>query len=88
MRDGSGLENRIATAVAEAMGRKPVFVWIASPQSIWSEMAWRRSCATWSSVSTADDPRVLTTKPYYRSGYVFLTRADGDLDIKSWSDHA
>ena len=31
MKDGSGLENRIATAVAEAMGRKAQFVWLAKP---------------------------------------------------------
>src|SRR4051812_9152741 len=31
MKDGSGLENRIAAAVAEAMGRKPVFVWSSKP---------------------------------------------------------
>ena len=32
------------------------------------------------------DPRVATSKPYYRTGYVFVSRADRDLDIKSWSD--
>ena len=31
MKDGSGLENRIAVAVAEAMGRKPVLVWLSKP---------------------------------------------------------
>ena len=34
----------------------------------------------------AGDPRVATSAPYYRTGYVFITRADRDLDIKSWSD--
>ena len=32
------------------------------------------------------DPRVASSKPYYRTGYVFVTRSDRDLDIKSWSD--
>ena len=30
-RDGSGFENKIATALAEAMGRKPHFVWFSRP---------------------------------------------------------
>ena len=32
------------------------------------------------------DPRVLVTKPYYRAGYVFLTRTSDHRDIHSWSD--
>lgn len=86
MRDGSGLENRIATAVAEAMGRKPVFVWIAKPAIYLVRDGLEKKLCDVVVGLDSDDPRVLTTKPYYRSGYVFITRADGDLDIKSWSD--
>jgi len=86
LRDGSGLENRVAAAVAEAMGRKPVFVWLDKPAIyLVRDGLEKRTCDVVVGLDS-DDPRVLTTKPYYRSGYVFITRADKDLDVKSWSD--
>ncbi|SFM17647.1 methanol oxidation system protein MoxJ [Methylobacterium pseudosasicola] len=86
MRDGSGLENRVAAAVAEAMGKKPVFVWLAKPAIyLVRDGLEKRTCDVVVGLDS-DDPRVLTTKPYYRSGYVFITRADKDLDVTSWSD--
>ncbi|WHQ69225.1 methanol oxidation system protein MoxJ [Methylorubrum extorquens] len=86
MKDGSGLENRIATTVAEAMGRKAQFVWLGKPAIyLVRDGLEKKTCDVVIGLD-ADDPRVLTSKPYYRSSYVFLTRADKDLDIKSWSD--
>ncbi|MBD8906886.1 methanol oxidation system protein MoxJ [Methylorubrum zatmanii] len=86
IKDGSGLENRIATAVAEAMGRKAQFVWLGKPAIyLVRDGLEKKTCDVVVGLDS-DDPRVLTSKPYYRSGYVFLTRADRDLDIKSWSD--
>ena len=86
IKDGSGLENKIAAAVAEAMGRKAQFVW-NSKAAIYlvRDGLEKNLCDVVVGLDT-DDPRVLTTKPYYRSGYVFITRADKDLDIKSWAD--
>ena len=86
MKDGSGLENRVAVAVAEAMGKKPVFVWLPKPAIyLVRDGLEKRTCDVVVGLDS-DDPRVLTTRPYYRSGYVFITRADKDLDVKSWSD--
>ncbi|MGU3538793.1 methanol oxidation system protein MoxJ [Methylobacterium sp. A54F] len=86
LKDGSGLENRIAAAVAEAMGRKAQFVWIAKPAIyLVRDGLEKRLCDVVVGLDS-DDPRVLTTKPYYRSGYVFITRADRDLDVRSWAD--
>ena len=86
MKDGSGLENRIATTVAEAMGRKAQFLWLGKPAIyLVRDGLEKKTCDVVIGLD-ADDPQVLTSKPYYRSGYVFLTRADKDLDIKSWSD--
>lgn len=86
LKDGSGLENRIAVAVAEAMGRKPVFVFSGKP-AVYAvrDGLDKKTCDVVVGLDS-DDQRVLTTKPYYRAGYVFLTKADGDLDVKSWSD--
>lgn len=86
MRDGSGLENKIATVVAEAMGRKPQFVWFGKAAIYIVRDALEKNACDVVVGLDSDDPRVLTTKPYYRSGYVFITRADRDLDIKSWAD--
>ena len=86
LKDGSGLENRIGAAVAEVMGRKPVFVFSGKP-AVYAvrDGLDKKTCDVIVGLDT-DDQRVLTTKPYYRAGYVFLTKADGDLDVKSWSD--
>jgi mxaJ protein len=86
MKDGTGLENRIAVEVAEGMGRKPVFVWLAKPAIyLVRDGLEKRLCDVVVGLDS-DDPRVLTTKPYYRAGYVFLTKADSGLDIASWKD--
>jgi len=86
MKDGSGLENRIATTVAEAMGRKAQFVWLEKPAIYLVRDGLEKKLCDVVVGLDSDDPRVLATKPYYRSGYVFITRADRDLDIKSWTD--
>ncbi|TNC14037.1 methanol oxidation system protein MoxJ [Methylobacterium terricola] len=86
LKDGTGLENRIAGAVAEAMGRKVQFVWSDKPAIyLVRDFLDRRLCDVVAGLDTGD-PRVLTTKPYYRSGYVFVTRVQDGLDLASWSD--
>ncbi len=86
LKDGTGLENRIAGAVAEAMGRKVQFVWSDKPAIyLVRDFLDKKLCDVVVGLDTGD-PRVLTTKPYYRSGYVFVTRAQDGLDLSSWSD--
>ncbi|KQP56345.1 MULTISPECIES: methanol oxidation system protein MoxJ [unclassified Methylobacterium] len=86
LKDGSGLENRIAVAVAQAMGRKAQFVWLDKAAIYLVRDSLDKNLCDVVVGVDSDDQRVLTTKPYYRSGYVFITRADKDLDVKSWSD--
>lgn len=83
-RDGQGFENRIAAAVAEAMGRKPEFVWSKQPAIYLVRDYLDKGLCDVVTGLDADDPRVLTTRPYYRTGYAFLTRADSKLDVTSW----
>lgn len=45
----------------------------------------KNACDVIVGLDTGDD-RVLTTKPCYRAGCVFITRAGGNLDIHSWYD--
>ncbi len=86
MEDGSGLENKIGVALAEAMQRKAQFVWSQRPAIyLVRDSLDKKLCDVIVGLDTGD-PRVATSKPYYRTGYVFVSRADRGLDIKSWSD--
>ncbi len=74
IKGGGGFENKIALAVAEAMGRQVQFVWSSRPAIyIVQEYLNKNLCDVVIGLDTSD-PRVLTTKPYYRAGYVFVTR--------------
>lgn len=86
MEDGSGLENKIAVALADAMKRKPQFVWSERPAIyLVRDYLDKNLCDVIIGLDTGD-PRVATSKPYYRTGYVFVTRVDSHLDVTSWND--
>jgi mxaJ protein len=83
-KDGSGFENKIAVVLAKAMNRQAVFVWTPLPAIyLVRDMLDKKSCDVVMGLDTGDD-RVLTTTPYYRTGYVFITRADSPLKIEDW----
>ena len=85
-KDGDGFENKIAGAVAVAMGRPIEFVWTDRPAIyLVRDFLDQNACDVIIGLD-AGDSRVLTTKPYYRAGYVFITRAANNLDIHSWND--
>ncbi|MFO1124081.1 MAG: methanol oxidation system protein MoxJ [Methylocystis sp.] len=86
MEDGSGLENKIGVALADAMKRKAQFVWSQRPAIyLVRDYLDKKLCDVIIGLDTGD-PRVASSKPYYRTGYVFVSRVDRDLDVKSWSD--
>ncbi|PNG25293.1 methanol oxidation system protein MoxJ [Methylocella silvestris] len=86
IKGGAGFENHIAIALAEAMNRKPVFVWTARPAIyLVRDYLDKNLCDVVIGVDTGD-PRVLSSAPYYRSAYVFLSRENENLDIESWKD--
>ncbi|YBV93864.1 methanol oxidation system protein MoxJ (plasmid) [Phyllobacteriaceae bacterium JZ32] len=86
IKDGSGFENRIAAVIAKAMDRKPEFVWTDKPSIfLVRDFLDKGACDVVMGVDDGD-PRVLTTSPYYRTGYVFVTRTDSGLEIDNWSD--
>ncbi|MGQ9369569.1 methanol oxidation system protein MoxJ [Azospirillum sp. ST 5-10] len=85
-KDGTGFENRIAMVVAEAMGRQAEFVWTDKPAIfLVRDLLDKGACDVIVGVDDGDS-RVLTTAPYYRTGYAFITRADSGLKLSSWSD--
>ncbi|PRD41277.1 methanol oxidation system protein MoxJ [Phyllobacterium phragmitis] len=86
MKDGSGFENRVAVVIADAMGRKPELVWTDKPSIfLVRDFLDKGACDVVMGLDDGD-PRVLTSKPYYRTGYVFITRTDRGLEIDNWSD--
>lgn len=86
IKGGAGFENKIAVVIGEAMGRQVQFVWSNRPAIyLVRDYLDKKACDVIIGLDTGD-PRVLTTKPYYRAGYVFVTRASDHLDIHSWRD--
>lgn len=79
-----GFENEIAKTLAESMDMPLEFVW-SDKAAIFlvTEHLLKKECDVVIGVDS-DDPRVATSKPYYKSGYVFVYRADKNLDISDW----
>lgn len=85
-KDGKGFENRMAEVLAGAMGRRAVLVWSAKP-AIYQvrDQLDPKLCDVVMGVDTGD-PRLLTSKPYYRTSYVLVTRADRNITAADWQD--
>jgi mxaJ protein len=84
---GEGFENKLANLVGTALGRKVVYVTWTDPRYYIRDTLDKGLCDIAIGVDKGD-PRVLTTQPYYRSGYVFITRKTDDLDLKNWDSEA
>lgn len=82
--DESGFENKIAKVLANGIGRKVQFVWSQKP-AIYAvrDQLDKNLCDVVIGTDTSD-PRVLTSKPYYRAAYVFIQRNDSPLKIDSF----
>lgn len=80
-----GFENEIAKVLAESMDMPLEFVW-SDKAAIFlvTEHLLRKECDVVMGVDS-DDPRVATSQPYYKSGYVFVYRADKNLEISDWN---
>lgn len=86
MADGTGFENRLAQVVADVLGRKLVTVWTSRPAIyLVRDYLDKGLCDVVMGLDTGDE-RVLTTKSYYRAGYVFVTRQDRHVTATSWKD--
>ncbi len=80
-----GLENRLADLVAGELKTSVRYVWWAQRRGFIRNTLDAGQCDVVMGVP-ANLPAVLTTRPYYRSGYVFVTRADRQLDVRSFDD--
>jgi mxaJ protein len=82
---GQGFENKIVDLIAKDMGEEVVYTWWAQRRGYVRNTLKSGMCDLWPGVATAVD-MLATSRPYYRSSYVFVTRADRHLKITSFDD--
>jgi mxaJ protein len=73
---GEGLENKLATLVAEELGAEVRYTWWAQRRGFLRNTLNADACDLVPGMP-ADLENVRTTAPYYHSTYVFVTRAEG-----------
>ena len=84
---GDGFENRIAELLARDQGTSVEYTWWAQRRGFIRETLNAGKCDVVMGLpSRAETAR--TTTPYYRSTYVFVSRAARRLRIKSFDDQA
>lgn len=80
-----GFENDIAEIIAKSLNKKLNYVYWDDPRYAVGFFLDKKKCDVVLGVDSTD-PRVLKTKPYYKTGYVFITREDREINISSWND--
>ena len=82
---GEGFENKIAELLAHDMGERVEYTWWAQRRGFFRNTLRAGTCDLVVGVPAALE-MALTTKPYYRSTYVFLSRKDRHLNLTSLDD--
>jgi mxaJ protein len=82
---GEGFENRIAQILARDLHAKLEYTWWAQRRGFARNTVRADRCDIWVGVASGVQT-LATTQPYYRSTYVFVTREDRKLDIRSFDD--
>jgi len=82
---GEGYENKIADLIARDLGAQLSYTWWAQRRGFVRNTLRAESCDLIIGVPAGYDP-VLTTHPYYRSTYVFVTRRERALVLDSFDD--
>jgi len=84
-RAGQGFENRIAELIGRDLGRRVEYTWWAQRRGFVRNTLGAGACDL--VVGTAAGMEMLaTTRPYYKSTYVFVSRHDRHLEIRSLDD--
>lgn len=80
-----GFENQIAELIAKDMGRTVEYFWFPQREKFFKKTLNGGVCDVVIGVPSGFT-EAATTRPYYRSTYVFITRRSSHLDIKSLDD--
>ena len=84
-RAGDGFENRIAELLAADRHATLEYTWWAQRRGFVRNTLASGSCDVVIGVPSGFEP-VVTTRPYYRSSYVFVSRRERALDLRSFDD--
>lgn len=82
---GEGFEQKIAELIGKEWNTKVEYAWWPVRRGFFSRALNGRYCDVAIEAPGGLDMAGVT-KPYFRSGYVFLTRKDRDLDVTSLAD--
>lgn len=83
--DGSGFENRLAQWLAEELRRPLQLAWVPLQRGFVRKTLGEGRCDVLLGVPTGLE-RVATTRPYYRSGYVFLSQPLDGRPLRGFDD--
>jgi len=84
---GEGFENKIAELIAKELNMKLEYRFMSQRLGFFRETLKAGECELVMGAPTEFE-KALTSKPYYRSSYVFVSREDRHLEIKSFDDPA
>jgi len=77
-RAGEGFENKLAEMIASDLHAKLDYVWWAQRRGYVRNTLGETKCDFWPGIGSNVE-MVATTRPYYRSSYMFVTRAGAHL---------
>lgn len=80
-----GFENKLAELIAYELGARVSYTWWPQRRGFIRNTLRQRTCDVVMGVPSGYE-LVLTTKPYYRSTYVFMYRKDSGFEIRSFDD--
>jgi mxaJ protein len=80
-----GFENKIAELIAHDVNAEIHYAWRAQRRGFFRETLKAGECDLILAVPTGFE-RALTTRPYYRSSYVFVSRKESALSLRSFTD--
>jgi quinoprotein dehydrogenase-associated probable ABC transporter substrate-binding protein len=84
---GEGFENKLAALLAADLHRPVQYTWWAERRGFLRQTLNAGMCDVVMGLPARTDA-ALTTRPYYQSAYVFVTRADRHLRLQSLDDAA
>ena len=82
---GEGFENRIAELAARDLGATVRYTWWAQRRGFFRNTLRAGTCDVVIGMPATLE-MAAATRPYYRSTYVFLTRKDRGIDVRSFDD--
>jgi mxaJ protein len=84
-RQGQGLENKLAELVATDLDAELHYVWWSQRRGFVRNTVGQQKCDAWMGVPSGLES-LATTRPYYRSSYVFVSRGNAGLSDLTLDD--